>query len=576
MTDPANLGEVSAPSEPETGGNRRDTVVLSDIPDVAGFAPPPPRNFSSDPNLSSGALTALARRYDVLAEAGHGNMGNVYKARDRETGETVALKLIKPEFASEPGMIERFKNELLFARKITHKNVCRVYDFHRVGGVAYTSMEFVEGESLRSVLNRFGSLPLRKGIDLTFQICSGLKEAHAQGIVHRDLKPENVMVDSQGNVKIMDFGIARSMEAVTRLTGAMVGTPAYMAPEQAEGKPVDCRTDIYSLGLILYEIFTGKQAFSGDNPVTVALKQMRESPVSPHEIEPAIPVSIERATLRCLEKDPAKRYQSVSELENDLISSGTRAILATGPGVRTTLSNREAIATSADAAASARSRTPSNESKRTSAILWALLGIFIALPALSALHWMRVSQSAKKLPPPSELPAPTPPAFALDKSLATARSVKSVEPRPPAQTPTATRAISPDTEPSLTQAPSANAIAEPAKATAAPTSLPPSAPGMQQRAARAFAQDRALGNETGATYLWMGRFQREDRAQETAKKIESLGLPAVIVPRHNPTGDFFVLLSGPFAPQAVSAAMDQLQGQGFANIHVIRNLRLNQ
>ena len=149
-------------------------------------------------------------------------------------------------------------------------------------------MEFVEGESLRSVLNRFGGLPQRKATDLMLQMCSGLKEAHAKGIVHGDLKPENVMIDTQGNLKIMDFGIARSMEAVTRLTGSMVGTPAYMAPEQAAGKPVDYRTDIYSLGLIMYEVFTGAQAFRAENAVAVALKQMREAPAPPHEVDPTI------------------------------------------------------------------------------------------------------------------------------------------------------------------------------------------------------------------------------------------------------------------------------------------------
>ena len=142
-----------------------------------------------------------------------------------------------------------------------------MYEFNRAGGVAYASMEFVEGESLRSALNRFGGLPLRKSMDLALQICSGLAEAHAQGIVHRDLKPENVMVDAQDIVKIMDFGIARSMEAGTRLTGTMVGTPAYMAPEQVAGKPVDYRADIYSLGLMLYEMFTGAPAFSAENPI---------------------------------------------------------------------------------------------------------------------------------------------------------------------------------------------------------------------------------------------------------------------------------------------------------------------
>src|SRR5579864_7404293 len=218
---------------------RQDTVLLTSPSGTPASNTTASTAFTS-PTLTTASLAALSQRYDILGEAGHGNMGNVYRARDRETGETVALKLIKPEIASDQDMMERFKNELLFARKITHKNVCRVYEFNRIGGLACTSMEYVEGESLRSVLNRFGGLPVRKAIDIAVQICSGLKEAHAQGIVHRDLKPENVMIDGQGNVKIMDFGIARSMEAAgTRLTGSMVGTPAYMAPEQVAGKPVD-------------------------------------------------------------------------------------------------------------------------------------------------------------------------------------------------------------------------------------------------------------------------------------------------------------------------------------------------
>src|SRR5580692_11225056 len=300
-----------------------DTVLLTDAPENNSVqtvsAPSAPFAI---PNLSSTALAAISQRYDILGEAGHGSMGNVYKARDRETGETVALKLLKPEIASDQAMMDRFKNELLFARKITHKNVCRVHEFNRVGGIAYTSMEFVEGESLRSVLNRFGGPPQRKAMDLALQICSGLKEAHAQGIVHRDLKPENVMIDGQGNVKIMDFGIARSMEAGTRLTGSMVGTPAYMAPEQVAGKPVDYRTDIYSLGLMLYEMFTGAPAFRADNPVAVALKQMREEPAPPREVEPNVPVFAERVILKCLEKEPERRFQSVADLESAL-RSGT-------------------------------------------------------------------------------------------------------------------------------------------------------------------------------------------------------------------------------------------------------------
>jgi serine/threonine protein kinase len=291
----------SASGRPPGGAAGRETVLLSDLPEAhagsgagAGdangtvVANPTLKHI----NLSADTLAALGVRYEILADAGSGSMGNVYKACDRETGGIVALKLLKPEIASDRQMMDRFKRELLFARKITHKNVCRVYDFNRVNGVAYTSMEFVEGESMRALLNRVGKLPLERGTEIALQICSGLKEAHAQGIVHRDLKPENVMVDSAGNVKIMDFGIARSMDAATRLTGSLAGTPAYMAPEQVSGKPLDYRTDIYSLGLVFYEMFTGTPAFKAENSVAVALKQMSEEVVPPHIVEPQIPVSI--------------------------------------------------------------------------------------------------------------------------------------------------------------------------------------------------------------------------------------------------------------------------------------------
>lgn len=236
-------GDVS-PGEPRTSEGSPDAVLVSDVPAPSTGSGEPAARASANPNPGSAALATLAQRYDILGEVGHGSMGNVYKARDRESGETVALRLLKPEIAADQTIAVSFRNELLLARKITHKNVCRMYEFNCIAGIAYTSMEFVEGESLRSVLIRFGGLPLRKGIDLALQACSGLKEAHTLGIVHGDLKPENVMVDFQGNVKILDFGVARPIEAVARLTGAMVGTPAYMAPEQVAGKQVDYRADI--------------------------------------------------------------------------------------------------------------------------------------------------------------------------------------------------------------------------------------------------------------------------------------------------------------------------------------------
>jgi serine/threonine protein kinase len=506
-------------------------------------------------------------------------MGNVYKARDRETGEIVALKLLKPEIASDQGMIERFKNELLFARKITHKNVCRVYEFNRIGGIAYTSMEFVEGESLRSVLNRFGGLPSRKALDLVLQICSGLTEAHAQGIVHRDLKPENVMIDAQGNVKIMDFGIARSMESLTRLTGSMVGTPAYMAPEQVGGKSVDYRTDIYALGLIMYEVFTGAPAFQAENAVAVALKQMRESPVPPHEIEPNIPVTVERAILKCLEKEPPKRFQSIAE-----VASGLRAAGGSLPG-----SGVGAIAPNHSVRTTVRSPQSPHRSlalapKRTSPMVGVLLGTGLVLVLLGGLRAAQLAKFAENLPPPAS--APGPPDFALEIPSAEPPRAQPSAAIPPAPKPVDEEPVRPKPAPEAKSAVPALAAHRsvrvdlpsdltPAKNQPEHPLQSPTAADVRQRTARAFGQTQpaagAVANETTG-YVWVGRYESQDRAQVTAKKIEDLGLPVAVVPRHTDRGDLFVVFTGPLGAKRVPSVSQWLQTQGFPNAHQVGGL----
>ena len=263
-------------------------------------------------------------RYDLLAELGRGGMGIVYKVRDRETGEVLALKFLKPEIAGESQILERFKSELRLAHKITHRNIARLYEFHRTNDTVFVSMEFVEGESLRTLLNRGGRLGLEQSLGIARQLATGLAEAHRQSIVHRDLKPENIMLAPSGEVKVMDFGISRSYAVGATVTGAIIGTPAYMAPEQAEGKPTDHRTDIYAFGLILYEMFTGSAAFSGETPVSVALKQVRERPVAPSTLAPGLAKHVERAILKCLEKDPANRFQSVEDLLRALEGAPTK------------------------------------------------------------------------------------------------------------------------------------------------------------------------------------------------------------------------------------------------------------
>jgi predicted Ser/Thr protein kinase len=256
----------------------------------------------------------IGARYEILRELGSGGMGRVFQVRDRETGEALALKVLRAEVAAQPSMAERFKNELRLARRITHKNVCRIYDFNRVGSVAYISMEYVDGETLRALLDRGGALPPARVVTLARQVCAGLAEAHAQGVIHRDLKPENIMITGTGAAKLMDFGIARSLQANTTSTQTLIGTPSYMAPEQVQGRAIDARSDIYALGLILYECLTGRRAFAGATPVEVALKQLQERPPAPHRLRSDVPRALEAAVMRCLEKDPAKRYASVDQL----------------------------------------------------------------------------------------------------------------------------------------------------------------------------------------------------------------------------------------------------------------------
>ncbi len=577
MAQPTNPNSGLPPADAERRRvEHQETLLLTDVPDATAMVPEQPAPAEATSNLSPATLAALSQRYDILAEAGHGSMGNVYKARDRETGEVVALKLLKPEIASDQTMMERFKNELLFARKITHKNVCRVHEFNRIGGIAYTSMEFVEGESLRSVLNRFGGLPPRKAIDLVGQICSGLKEAHAQGIVHRDLKPENVMIDAQGNVKIMDFGIARSMEAVTRLTGSMVGTPAYMAPEQVGGKPVDYRTDIYSLGLIMYEVFTGAQAFQADNAVAVALKQMREAPIPPHEIEPAIPVGIERAILKCLEKEPPKRFQSIGELESALRTQGA-------PGKAQAATAFAPHHSSHSPMQSQLLHPPAADSKRTSPVTWVLLGALLVVGAFAGWHSLQVMQAAENLAPPAALPAPTPPDFALDVTGAQPTTTQPAAAEPAASEPVDAKAdadkpaeANPETPAPVKQASTPGVAARETAPAKNQTSAAEAAPRNTQRHSdKPYGESEPVTappvNDTTPSYLWVGRFEREDKAQNTAKKIEDLGLPVVVVPRHGLTGEFYVVLTGPYGPERIESAMDWLKTQGFADVRLIKN-----
>jgi serine/threonine protein kinase/tetratricopeptide (TPR) repeat protein len=274
-------------------------------------------------DLSTG--TTYAGRYQIIEELGKGGMGRVFKVHDTEINEKIALKLINPAIASDKNTIERFRNELKAARQISHKNVCRMFDLNKEKGHYYITMEYVSGEDLKSMIQMTGGLTAGTAVSIAKQICDGLSEAHSLGIVHRDLKPNNIMIDKGGNARIMDFGIARTLKgkAITG-SGVMIGTPEYMSPEQVEGKDVDLRSDIYSLGIILYEMVTGGVPFEGSSPFTIGIKQKSEKPTPPAKINPRISEDLNRLILRCLEKDKEKRFQNAGEVRSalDLIEKG--------------------------------------------------------------------------------------------------------------------------------------------------------------------------------------------------------------------------------------------------------------
>jgi serine/threonine protein kinase/regulator of sirC expression with transglutaminase-like and TPR domain len=263
--------------------------------------------------------STYAERYQIIEELGKGGMGRVYKAQDTELKEKVALKLIKPEISSDRKTVERFQNELKFARKIVHKNVGRMYDIGKEEGSYFITMEFVEGQDLKGMIRQSKQLTIGTAISLAKQVSEGLSEAHKLGVIHRDLKPSNIMIDKDGNARIMDFGIARSLKD-KGITGAgvMIGTPEYMSPEQVDGKETDQRSDIYSLGIILYEMLAGKLPFEGDTPLSIAVQQRSDTPKDPREFNAQIPDDLSRVIMKCLEKDKDKRYQSAGEIRSEL------------------------------------------------------------------------------------------------------------------------------------------------------------------------------------------------------------------------------------------------------------------
>jgi tetratricopeptide (TPR) repeat protein/predicted Ser/Thr protein kinase len=337
--DDPTLIDMRASGTPSDSPHIDPEVTMVDADATTGDWVPPPRptsNRSSIRTVVSVPLfeigDVLAGRYEVVQLLGEGGMGAVYKALDHELDRPVALKVIRPELAANSSMLARFKQELLLSRQVTHKNVIRIYDLGDAEGVKFITMEFVEGRDLRALAAEKEKFSPEEAVEIMQQVCQALEAAHGVGVIHRDLKPQNVMREDSGRILVMDFGLARTMnsDGMTQ-TGALVGTMEYMSPEQALGKELDQRSDIFTAGLILYEMLTGKMPFKAETALASLIRRTQERaiPVSDHDSN--IPGALSGIVSKCLERDPNLRYQSAAELLRDLDSwQGKRAAATLG------------------------------------------------------------------------------------------------------------------------------------------------------------------------------------------------------------------------------------------------------
>ena len=317
----ADLPAPSAPVAPAIADSEAPTVIPSRvIPSMAAAAEKTPLRMTSR-TLALDAGSIFGGRYRILSELGSGGMGVVYKAHDLDLDDVVALKMLKPAALVDSEHLDRLKSEIKLARKITHPNVLRTFDFGEVEGHPYISMEYVRGLTLRYLLNETQRIPYSAGLRIARQLCAGLAAAHEVGVLHRDIKPENLILEQTGNAKLMDFGIARPIrraEPGHTQPGTFLGTPNYSPPEQLAGDDLDQRADIYSSGVLMCEMFCGRLPFSGSNTMEIYLAQMQQAPIKPSEHWPEIPPMLEAIILRCLQRRPEDRYSSAIDLTQAL------------------------------------------------------------------------------------------------------------------------------------------------------------------------------------------------------------------------------------------------------------------
>jgi eukaryotic-like serine/threonine-protein kinase len=331
--DGATLADHLPPPKPPAKPNTRvaggDATYIDEHTSVPTGRQVHSGMFMRETVLQPGDI--IGGRYEILLLLGEGGMGAVYKALDRDVERTVALKLIRPELAANPAILARFKQELLTAHQVTHKNVIRIYDMSESDGVKFITMEFVEGSDLRRILIDNGKLPTDRAVEIIRQVCLALDAAHTAGIIHRDLKPQNIMQDAKtGRILVMDFGLARSMasEGMTQ-TGALLGTIEYMSPEQSMGKTLDARSDIFAVGLIFYELLTGNTPYKADTAMASLLRRNQERAIPAAELDATVPKGLSDIVSKCLERDLTHRYQSVQEILNDLDAfQGARPVMA--------------------------------------------------------------------------------------------------------------------------------------------------------------------------------------------------------------------------------------------------------
>ena len=326
--------DVSLSLDPPPSPQPQPLDLEATLPSTSGWSAPasePSVTFSLN-GLKVGSV--FGDRYEILQLLGEGGMGAVYKARDRELDRLVAIKVIRTELAQNPHVLHRFKQELILARQVTHRNVIRIFDLGEAQGVKFITMEFIEGTDLKALLKEEGKFEPARAREIVKQICNALEAAHLEGVIHRDLKPQNVMVDKQGRVSVMDFGIARSMEVSAGMTqtGGLLGTPEYMSPEQAKGERLDARTDLFALGIIFYELLTGDSPYKAETAMASLYRRTREVARPPIELNPAIPAALSDIVVRCLQIDKEKRYASATEILHDLTAGqATRPATITLP-----------------------------------------------------------------------------------------------------------------------------------------------------------------------------------------------------------------------------------------------------